>query len=159
MRAMTWFDHETESVWSQPWGLAIDGAIEGTRLKLIPAGIMPWDAWLSGHPDTLVLDAGRGFLFGAPRKEFSSDFVIGIAVGEAAKAYPFLLASQKRIINDRIGTFPVVVLADPETRIVSLNKLRLPRPNGSNAPFRYPGTQLLRPPAFRPRVATGAGKY
>ncbi len=118
MRAMTWFDHETGSVWSQPWGLAIDGAIAGTRLTLIPVGIMPWDAWLTGHPDTLVLDAGRGFLFGAPRQKFSSDFVIGIALGEAAKAYPFLLASQKGIINDRIGPFPVVVLANPETKAI-----------------------------------------
>ncbi len=118
MRAMTWFDHETESVWSQPWGLAIDGAIAGTRLTLIPAGIMPWNAWLNDHPETLVLDAGRKSLFGVPRKKFSSDFVIGIAVGEAAKAYPFLLASQKGIINDRIGPFPVVVLANPETKAI-----------------------------------------
>ena len=118
MRAMTWFDHETGSVWSQPWGLAIDGAIEGTRLTLIPAGIMPWDAWLAGHPGTLVLDAGRTSLFGTSRKKFSSDFVIGIALGEAAKAYPFLTASQKRIVNDRIGPFPVVVLANPETKAI-----------------------------------------
>ena len=118
MRAMTWFDHETGSVWSQPWGLAIDGAVEGTRLTLIPAGIMPWDAWLSGHPGTLVLDAGRTSLFGTSRKKFSSDFVIGIALGEAAKAYPFVLASQKAIINDHIGPFPVVVLADPETKAI-----------------------------------------
>ena len=118
MRAMTWFDHETGSVWSQPWGLAIDGAISGTRLTLIPAGIMPWDAWLAGHPDTLVLDAGGRSLFGASRKKFTPDFVIGIAVGESAKAYPFLPASKKRIINDRIGPFPVVVLANPETKAI-----------------------------------------
>ena len=37
MRAMTWWDHKTESIWSQPWGMAIDGPLEGTRLKLIPA--------------------------------------------------------------------------------------------------------------------------
>ncbi len=117
MRAMTWFDHETGSVWSQPWGLAIDGAIAGTRLTLIPAGIMPWEAWLTDHPDTLVLDAGRGF-FGARQKKFSSDFVIGIALGEAAKAYPFQQASQERIINVRIGPFPVVVLANPETKAI-----------------------------------------
>lgn len=118
MRAMTWFDHETESVWSQPWGLAIDGAIAGTRLTLIPAGIMPWDAWRTDHPDTLVLDAGGRSLFGKPRKKFSSDFVIGIALGEAAKGYPFRLASQEGIINDRIGPFPVVVLANPETKAI-----------------------------------------
>lgn len=44
MRAMIWWDRETESVWSQPWGLALDGLLSDSRLDLIPANIAPWDA-------------------------------------------------------------------------------------------------------------------
>ncbi len=29
MRAMTWWDHETNSIWSQPWGMSIAGELEG----------------------------------------------------------------------------------------------------------------------------------
>ena len=117
MNAMTWWDHETSSIWSQPWGLAIDGSLKGTRLEVIPAGVVPWATWLTDHPDTmLLLIAGRGFDF--PSERFSENFVIGVALGDHAKAYPFRLASREGVVNDRIGPFPVVVLADPETKAV-----------------------------------------
>ena len=117
MRAMTWYDHETQSIWSQPWGMAIAGSFDGTRLQQIPAGIVPWDAWLEEHPNTLVLKTESGF-FGPRRQHFKDGFVIGIALGEAAKAYPFTRASDEGVVNDLIGPFPVVVLADKETKSV-----------------------------------------
>ena len=113
MSAMTWWDHETKSVWSQPWGMAISGPLEGTRLSLIPAGIVPWAAWRAQHPETLVLNPRDN-----TRKRFSGDFVIGIALGEHAKAYPFQLTSEVGIVNDQIGDFPVVVIVDADTRAV-----------------------------------------
>ena len=117
MNAMTWWDHETSSIWSQPWGLAIDGSLKGTRLEVIPASVLPWVTWLSEHPETLLLQtAGRGFA--VPRERFRESYVIGVALGEHAKAYPFRPASKAGIINDQIGPFPVVVLADAETKAV-----------------------------------------
>ena len=41
MSAMTWFDHETESLWSQPIGTALSGPYEGVRLEMIPAAVVP----------------------------------------------------------------------------------------------------------------------
>ena len=38
MNAMTWYDHETQSLWSQPVATAIDGPYKGVGLKMIPAG-------------------------------------------------------------------------------------------------------------------------
>ena len=116
MRAMTWWDHKTESIWSQPWGLAIDGPLKGTRLKLIPARIVPWATWLDDHPGTLVLDVeGAGGLL---REDFSERYVIGITLGEDAKAYPFKPASEERVINDWVGPFPLLVSVDPDTKAV-----------------------------------------
>ena len=113
MRAMTWWDHKTESVWSQPWGTAIRGPLEGTRLSQIPAGIVPWAAWQAEHPETLVLD-----LPGYGGRRFSSDFVIGIALGEHAKAYPFEITSEEAVVNDQVGEFPILLLVDAETKAV-----------------------------------------
>tara|TARA_B100000315_G_scaffold76091_1_gene69659 strand:+ start:4605 stop:5174 length:570 start_codon:yes stop_codon:yes gene_type:complete len=115
---MTWWDHETESIWSQPWGTAIAGDLEGTRLKLIPAGIVPWAAWVEEHPGTLVLNLEGYGQFGPPREPFQPGFVIGIALGEDAKAYPFQPASEEGVVNDWIGPFPVVVVADAESKAV-----------------------------------------
>ena len=39
--------------------MALGGPLEGTRLRLIPAAIIPWEAWLEGHPNTLVLEDER----------------------------------------------------------------------------------------------------
>ncbi len=60
MSAMTWWDHETESIWSQPWGSAIGGDLEGESLTLLPAEVVPWSTWLASHPDTTVLADERG---------------------------------------------------------------------------------------------------
>lgn len=117
MRAMTWWDHETESVWSQPWGLALNGELSGSRLDLIPANIMPWDAWRTEHPDTLVLDMGD-ILFRHTKESFSSNYVIGIALGENAKGYPFVATSSAKVVNDQVGEYPVAVTADEATKSV-----------------------------------------
>lgn len=117
MQAMTWWDHDSPGIWSQPWGMALGGPLKGTRLKLIPAAILPWGAWLEGHPNTLVLE-DEDSLFGPLRKEFNPNFVVGIALGEDAKAYPFKLASEEGAVNDRIGPYPVVVIANPGNKSV-----------------------------------------
>ncbi len=44
--------------------------------------------------------------------------MIGIALGEHAKAYPFRITSKEAVVNDQIGDFPVVVLADAETKAI-----------------------------------------
>ena len=54
MNAMTWFDHETNSIWSQPWGIAISGPLKGTRLDMLPFSLTLWASWQTEHPDTLA---------------------------------------------------------------------------------------------------------
>ncbi len=118
MRAMTWWDHETESVWSQPWGAAIEGPLEGTRLEMIPASIIPWGAWIEDHPETLLLDeSGRGRF--RLREESNDNYVIGISIGDHARGYPFPLASRAGAINDTLGSFPILVLANIKTKAVN----------------------------------------
>ena len=48
----------------------------------------------------------------------SSDFVIGIALSEFAKGYPFGHASQEGAVNDQVGPFAVVVVANAETKAI-----------------------------------------
>ena len=115
--AMTWYDHQTFSVWSQPWGRAIFGPLKGTQLKLIPASILPWGTWLADHPDTMVLELD-GLKYGDSRAEFRAGYVVGVTLGEHAKAYPFRVTSQMGVVNDRVGPFPVMVSADAESKAV-----------------------------------------
>jgi hypothetical protein len=62
---MTWYDHETNSNWSQPWGRAISGQLKGTVLFLLPSQLTTWGSWKAEHPETLAMinDVGNGTRF------------------------------------------------------------------------------------------------
>jgi hypothetical protein len=117
MNAMTWWDHETGSVWSQVWGQAIAGPLKGATLDLIPASIVPWGTWKAEHPDTLAMTNDKGGIFN--RTERPRDgWVIGIALAEHSKAFYYPALAQDGVVNDFIGPFPVVLYTNPETRNV-----------------------------------------
>ncbi len=115
---MTWWDHENESVWTQPLGQALQGPLKGTQLQILPFSLVPWETWLEEHPDTLVLSTneGGGLRVERPRE----DYVVGVAIGEFVKAYPYPVISEAVLVNDTIGDIPVVVHANPETRSVHI---------------------------------------
>ena len=50
------YDRETDSLWSQLYGSAIEGPMSGARLSFFPGVFTKWSAWLEQHPNTLVLD-------------------------------------------------------------------------------------------------------
>ncbi len=111
MNAMTWYDHETGSIWSQPWGRAIKGELKGVELRLLPFQLTTWASWVKDHPETLVMtnDVNRLGLRG--RQGFSPDFVIALVLADQAKAYYFRDAQSKGIINDYVGDTPIVLWA------------------------------------------------
>ena len=115
MNAMTWWDHATRSVWSQPWGASIAGPLKGTSLRLIPASIVPWGTWLAEHPDTTIVANDLDREFYSSERAYD-EFVIGVALQDAATAYRYSIAAEQRVINDVVGSFPVAVFVDPDTR-------------------------------------------
>ena len=123
MNAMTWWDHETESIWSQPWGTSIAGDLRGRSLTLIPSELRTWGSWIAEHPDTLVLADERerdGFLFPQRRQIFNERFVIGVSIQDDAAAYYFPSVGNVRVRNDTLGDFPVAVFVDSETKAISV---------------------------------------
>ncbi|MCH8283044.1 MAG: DUF3179 domain-containing protein [Chloroflexi bacterium] len=119
MNAMTWFDHITASIWSQPWGLAIEGELKGTRLQLLPMSLVEWGGWKMDHPDTLVLDLPDVWP-GIFSQLFRDDFVIGVALGDHARSFPFLILAEEVVVNDAVGPFPIVLYTSPESRNVQV---------------------------------------
>ena len=114
MRAMTWYDHETESIWSQPWGRAIIGPYKGIELFLLPSELTTWGQWRSKHPHTVAM-INNLERFGTIRYTFSPDFVIGLVLAGQAKGYYFEDVAAAEIINDAVGDFPIAIWASGET--------------------------------------------
>ena len=137
MNAMTWWDRESESTWSQPWGAAIEGELTGTRLTLLPFQLVPWQTWLDNNPDTKVLvDERPGFEYAAAIS--LDEFVIGVSLGKAATGFYFASSAGRGVVNESVGDFPVAVFADGDTRVVHVF-LRSPR-HGLTGPENLPET-------------------
>ncbi len=109
MNAMTWFDHETKSLWSQPWGRALEGPYKGVELFLLPSQITTWSSWKAEHPHTLAMTSDLNRV--GARQRFDPDFVIGIVLGDTAKAFYYQDVAGKTIVNDFLGATPVLVWA------------------------------------------------
>jgi hypothetical protein len=113
MNAMTWWDHETESIWSQPWGRSIDGHYKGVELFLLPSQLTTWGAWKAEHPNTLAMVNGYSS-FSPFRQRFDPDFVIGLVLAGEAKAFYYRDVEAGGIVNDFVGQIPVMVWAGDE---------------------------------------------
>ncbi len=110
MNAMTWWDHETGSAWSQPWGRAIKGEYKGVELFLLPSQLTTWSSWKAEFPGSLVMvnDIER---IGNLRQEFYPGFVIGLILDGNAKAYYYTDVAEIVVLNDDFGGFPVLLWA------------------------------------------------
>jgi hypothetical protein len=129
MNAMTWYDHKTESLWSQPWGSAIHGNLEGTALTLISASIVPWSTWTQEHPDTTVVIDGLDVDYFAVERGYDK-FVIGVALEDSATAFPYVIASEQGVINDAVGEHPVAVFVTLEPRDIKVYLRRVANGDG-----------------------------
>jgi len=106
--AMTWWDHDTGSVWSQPLGEAIAGPLKGTTLELLPSTLTTYGAWKAEHPGGLALDAPGGRSgFDLRRMAIVVDF------SDEAAAYSVAALREIGPRNDVVAGVPLVVLTGP----------------------------------------------
>ena len=131
-------DLETGSSWQQATGEAIDGPLKGTRLTLYPVVRTTWAEWRRRYPHTQVLRPLPGYgermpslsrrikavtrqgPEGAPAGALALDTrlparetVAGLEVGREAVAYPFAVLRKVRVVNDRVGGQPIVIVHQP----------------------------------------------
>ena len=106
--AMTWWDHDTGSVWSQPLGEAILGPRTGARLELLPSTLTTWAAWRGSHPETLALDVA-GWRTGFDLAQMS------IVVDRGTEAASYLVRPLRAVgvVNDVVGGQEIAVVIDP----------------------------------------------
>ena len=108
--AMTWWDHDTGSVWSQPLGEAIAGPRRGARLELLSSSLMPWGEWKQRHPGTLALDAPDA------NAGFDLDMMaIVVEIGDDSLATPVTELRQVGVVNTVVGGNPLAVVVLPGT--------------------------------------------
>jgi hypothetical protein len=127
-------DRETDSHWQQLTGECFEGPLQGERLARLPFLLTTWGEWRKVHPETLALvpepaykanyevmakrntslplsgqSPGRGAIHEDSRLP-PHEQVMGIEAGGAHKAYPLASLQKRPVLNDQVGTTPVLVV-------------------------------------------------
>ena len=131
------YDRQTHSLWAQMEGRAIVGERAGTGLRILPANTIAYEEWKADYPGGRVLSRDTGhprrygtnpyeaydelttapFLFRGrpdPRRP-PKERVVGVVIGQQARAYPWSLLEQRRVVQERVGDIPIVVFHRPGT--------------------------------------------
>jgi Protein of unknown function (DUF3179) len=128
------YDRQTESWWQQATGRAIVGELTGTQLEFLPVQLISWGQFVEAHPEGTVLSRDTGHPRDYDRNPYpgydvadSDPFlledktlidgrlspkvrILGLVVGDEAAAYPFPLLAEHPVVNDEVGSEPIVVV-------------------------------------------------
>ena len=107
--AMTWWDHDTGSIWSQPLGEAILGPRAGARLELLSSTLTTWEAWETSHPESLALDV-HGWATGFHLEQMA----VVVDLGGASAAYDIPALRAVGVVNDVVAGLEIAVVIDPD---------------------------------------------
>ena len=135
-------DEQTRSHWQQATGEAFDGSLRGKRLPLMPFVVTSWAKWRTDHPTTLAVvpnpadqanyqrmeqhlgepfwetQPASGALRLDPRLPVHT-MIIGLEAGSAHNAYPIETLQSERVINDKVGSVPVLVVYAPSSDTIT----------------------------------------
>ena len=133
MNVMVMYDRQTDSLWSQLIGEAVQGPLKGTKLEFLPSWQTTWADWKTQHPNTVAIKKG----FTGPLDPYSyyyenadlgvlgeshfdervypKGYVIGVELDGDSAAYPFSLLNQMPVVNDLVGEQPVLIVFNADT--------------------------------------------
>jgi hypothetical protein len=152
------YDRQSHSLWSQMEGRAIVGTLAGTQLRLVPANTLSFEEWRSAHPAGKVLSRETGhmrsygvnpyeaydqpqlrpFLFHGrpdPRRP-PKERVVGVKSGDVARAYPWPVIVERKVVHDRLGDVALVILYQPGAlSALDAHEIKRSRAVGATAVF------------------------
>ena len=114
LQSLVMRDLETGSLWSHLLGQAMAGPMQGTKLEILPSVITDWKTWRTKHPDTTVtaLKRSANRFMRSAYQTHAERFVLGLAAGDQARAWPLKRLLRKPLIHDTFGKTPVLVYFD-----------------------------------------------
>jgi len=130
-------DEETGTYWQQISGAAVSGPLKGRKLVLVPSDELTFGLWKSEQPNgTLVKDVAQ-FTSEYASKDWdvamqkaptvldyaqpgmtARTLVLGVRAFGAARAYPFEALLKEKLIKDRLGSVPILIVVGPDGQSV-----------------------------------------
>jgi hypothetical protein len=154
-------DRTTRSWWRQANGEAVIGPLKGTAMPELPSVQVTLAQWLKLYPNSRIMQGDPAF-----RDEYAKDYayetgtkvggltgtdtaswhdkswVVGITQRGAATAYDWKRLRKERVINDVVGSVPIVLALGPD----SVSFFAFQRPDSATR-FTVRGDSLVSPRA------------
>ncbi len=138
-------DEETGTYWQQISGAAISGPLAGRKLKLIPSDELTFSLWKSEQPAGTVLKDMTKYVAEYAPKDWDvkmkkrptvisypetgiaqRDVMLGVHAFGEARAFPYEAVLREKLVQDRIGTEPVLLVVGPDGQSVRAFRGRIP---------------------------------
>jgi uncharacterized protein DUF3179 len=138
-------DEETGTYWQQINGAAISGPLKGHQLKLVHSDELTFAMWKSEEPNGTVLNdvpayvpkyASRNWdvrmkraptVLSFPEHGLKDrDLMLGIQASGASRAFLYEEVLKEKLIKDRVGGEPLLLVVGPDDQSVRAFRDRIP---------------------------------
>ena len=150
-------DDQTGSYWQQITGEAISGPLRGRRLTLIASDELSFSLWAAEEPGGTVLKSVPKYASDYEKKNWEVQMqkkhtvlsfadpargleprtlLVGVQAFGASRAYPYDAVLHDKLILDRVGAEPVLLVVGPDEESVRIFRDRIPGIEGHPAFYR-----------------------
>jgi hypothetical protein len=150
-------DDETGSYWQQITGVAVSGPLRGRRLTLIASDELSFALWAAEEPNGTVLKDVPKYAskyeakdwevkmkkertvlsFADPARGLEArTLMLGIQAFGASRAFPYDAVIQEKLVLDRVGAEPVLLVVGPDGQSVRVFRDHIPGIEGPSAFYR-----------------------
>jgi hypothetical protein len=138
-------DEQTGTYWQQITGLGVAGPMAGRRLTLVSSDELTFAAWKKEQPAGTVLNDVPKYVSGYAPENWDErmakvptvisyaqaglkprDLMIGVDFAGASRAFPFPEVQKQKIVQDLIGSEPVLLIVGDDGRSVRVFERRIP---------------------------------
>jgi hypothetical protein len=127
------YDRETDTLWSQLLGEAVQGPLTGTKLEFLPAFQTTWSDWKDQHPDSRALQkgyygnqdpylqyyaTGQTGVIGTTNTDYrlnEKEFVIGVERADLTVAFPFSVLNNEPVVNYQYENVSLLIVFNANT--------------------------------------------
>jgi len=143
-------DEQTGTYWQQISGAAVSGPMKGKHLTLVPSDELTFALWKSEQPAGTVLNDVEEYVSGYAHKDWDvkmkkaptvlsyaqpglapRDLMLGIQAAGASRAFPFDAVLNEKLVQDRVGAEPVILVVGPDRQSVRVFERRIPGVDGT----------------------------
>ncbi len=146
-------DDQTGTYWQQISGAAVAGPLAGRHLKLIHADELTFAVWKAEEPGGTVLDDVTAYASEYAPEDWDADMsksptvlsfpdhgmkprdlMLGIRAFGASRALLYDAVIADKLVEDRVGSEPVILVVGPDGQSVRAFRRRIPD-SGTDAEF------------------------